>query len=249
MDHFGNPAAELGGCLQATKIGGLIYLTSTDGRTATGHAPAQSLRHFGAYARSHPAAHEQGLRLLLGCLLQQATMRGFSIQPIFGLFQGQIYRVMARLTRQQIWDPDQYSFIGYCHRCGHYQTVAWPQLSRAVCTLHPQPLPLTLSGPQWLGPLHDPWWLQRMEQLAQTWGWDQCVYLLQVMQLEVDLPPYFFTLADIGHRGRMDIPKRDRLIEALQHRGYAASPTHINPQALKTTAPFQICIEIARQLP
>ena len=99
LDHFGNPAAELSGCLQAARIGGLVYLTSTDGRTATGHAPEQSLRHFGAYARSHPAGHEQGLRLLLGSLWLQATMRGFSIQPIFGFFQGQIYRVMARLTK------------------------------------------------------------------------------------------------------------------------------------------------------
>lgn len=37
------------------------------------------------------------------------------------------------------------------------------------------------------------------------------VELLQVMEAEVDFPPYFYTLGEIGHRGQMDIPKRDHL--------------------------------------
>ena len=87
-----------------------------------------------------------------------------------------------------------------------------------------------------------------MESLAQSWRWQTRVRLLQLMQSEVGLPPYFFTLAEIGHRAKGDIPKRDRLIQALQHRGYQASPTHITPQAIKTTATIKICIDIARQL-
>ena len=247
VDNFGSPATHLNACLQATQFGGLIYLTSTDSRTVAGHDPGASLRHYGAYARSHPAAQEQGLRLLIGVLLQQATMQGWTVHPIFSLFQGQIYRVMVQLT-DQLPIPEQQGFLGYCHHCGHYQTVGWRGLSQAQCTKHPHPLPLTLSGPMWIGPLHDPTWLVRMEQLAQDWGWHSRVKLLHVMQAEALLPPYFFALAEIGRRGKMDIPGRDRLIGRLQEEGYAASPTHIDPQAIKTTAPFQICLDVAQRL-
>ena len=43
----------------------------------------------------------------------------------------------------------------------------------------------------------------------------------------------------------MDIPKRSRLIQALQERGYRASPTHIDAQAIKTDANLPTCIAVA----
>jgi tRNA (guanine26-N2/guanine27-N2)-dimethyltransferase len=43
----------------------------------------------------------------------------------------------------------------------------------------------------------------------------------------------------------MGIPKRERLIQALQERGYRASPTHIHAQAIKTDANLPTCIAVA----
>lgn len=247
VDSFGSPAPYLSTSLWATKIGGLLYLTSTDGRTSSGHEPEKSLQVYGAYARWHPALHEQGLRLLIGSTLQQANSKGLSIQPIFSLFNGQVYRVMVRVLANPGSELKHYGFLGYCHQCGHYETVSWRKLSRAVCHHHTAPEPLTLSGPMWLGPLHNRPMLQRMEQLAQQWHWLERVQLLQTMQAEAELPPYFFGLGEIGRRGKMDPPARDRLIQLLQAQGYQASPTHINAQAIKTNAAIATCIELARQ--
>ncbi|MBD2099059.1 tRNA (guanine-N1)-methyltransferase [Trichocoleus sp. FACHB-591] len=247
VDSFGSPAPHFSTSLWATKVGGLLYLTSTDGRTSSGHEPEKSMQVYGAYARWHPALHEQGLRLLLGSVLQQANNKGLSIQPIFSLFNGQVYRVMVRVLAHPSSELKHYGFLGYCHHCGHYETVSWRQLSRAVCHHHPASEPLTLSGPMWLGPLHDRPMLQRMDQLAQQWNWPERVQLLQTMQVEADLPPYFFGLGEIGRRGKMDPPPRDRLIQLLQAEGYQASPTHINAQAIKTNAAIAVCIELARQ--
>jgi tRNA (guanine26-N2/guanine27-N2)-dimethyltransferase len=246
IDSFGHASPYFSACLQATKLGGLIYLTGTDSRTVAGHDPENCLRHYGTYGRSHPAAQEQGLRILIGSLQQQATMQGFSVQPMFSLFQGQIYRVMVRLSKVQIPFAQQYGFIGYCHLCGHYQTVGWRYLSQAICPdcAHS----LTLTGPLWLGPLHHSPFLARMTQLAQAWGWQHQLHRLKLMQAEADLPPYFYTMGEIGKRGQMDIPKRDRIIQALQQSGYQACATHINPQAIKTTATFKECLHIAHQL-
>ena len=68
------------------------------------------------------------------------------------------------------------------------------------------------------------------------------------MAAETNLPPYYYTLGEIGRRGKIDIPKRSQLIAAIQNRGYQASPTHINAEAIKTDTDLQDCINIARSL-
>ena len=98
VDCFGSAVPYLNSMLWATKIGGLMYLTSTDGRTLTGHPPEKTVQIYGAIARSHPAIQEQALRLLIGTTQQQAVTKGLGIEPIFSLFTGQTYRVMLRLV-------------------------------------------------------------------------------------------------------------------------------------------------------
>lgn len=243
VDCFGSPVPYLSTSLWATKIGGLLYLTSTDGRTATGHSVQSSLSLYGAYARNHPAAHEQGLRLLIGTVQQQAAAKGLGVEPVFSLFFGETYRVMLRLVKNQQLTAENYGFLGYCHHCGDYQSVAWRKLGRVVCPYDQNPL--TLSGPMWLGALHDEQYLRRLQLLAQTWNWPERVELIKAMEAEASFPPYFYTLGEIGRRGKMDIPKRDRLIQVLQEKGYRATSTHINPQAIKTDANLLTCIAVA----
>ncbi|HBB33315.1 MAG TPA: tRNA (guanine-N1)-methyltransferase [Cyanobacteria bacterium UBA8803] len=246
VDGFGSPAPYLGTSLWAVKIGGLLYLTSTDGRTATGHSPSSSLSVYGAYARNHPAAHEQGLRLLIGAVQQQAAAKGLGIEPVFSLFLNATYRVMLRLIKNPSITAQNYGFIGYCQHCGSYQVVSWRQLGRVVCAHDKRPL--TLSGPMWLGALHSRQQLKLFVSLAQHWKWFKCLELLQLMEAEVDLPPYFYTFGEIGRRGKIDIPKRDRLIQGLQEQGYRASLTHIDAQAIKTNADLPSCIAVARHI-
>lgn len=243
LDCFGSAVPYLSTSLWATKINGLLYITSTDGRTATGHLPEKSVRVYGACARTHPAAQEQALRLLIGSTLQQAATKGLGIQPIFSLFAGQTYRVMLRLLPSESLTPKNYGFLGYCHHCGDYQTVTWRQLGRVACPHDNQPL--TLSGPMWLGPLHDRPFLLRMQNLARENHWFKRVQLLELMAQEAELPPYFYTLGEIGRRGQIDIPRRSHLIQALQALGHRATATHINPQAIKTEANLPTCIDVA----
>ncbi|WP_228055871.1 tRNA (guanine-N1)-methyltransferase [Lusitaniella coriacea] len=241
VDSFGSPMPYLSTALWATKIGGLLYLTSTDGRTATGHLPQGSLKVYGAFARAHPAAHEQGLRLMLGAVQQCAAQKGLGIEPVFSLFSGQIYRVMVRLRAKPALTERNYGFLGYCHGCGEYRVVGWRKLGREICACCGRAL--TLSGPMWLGSLHNRAELEKMQTLAQN---PKILQFLDLFRAEADLPPYFYTLGEIGRRGKIDVPARSRILEALRDRGYRATPTHINAQALKTDAPLKTCLEVAR---
>jgi tRNA (guanine26-N2/guanine27-N2)-dimethyltransferase len=252
IDNFGGPTPFTGTGLWATRRGGLMYLTNTDGRSSSGHDPDRSLRLYPAYARCHPAVHEQGVRLLLGHAAHEAAARGLGIEPVFSLFTGQVHRVMVRLVNKPTLTPKTYGFIAYCHGCGHFQTVEWRRLGRVVCPCHPAqaqtPEPtVVLSGPLWLGKLHQPEWVEQMRSLAIAWGWHHLTAQLGTMQQEADLPPYYYPLGDIGRRGGMDIPNRDRLIAALWERGYRATMSSLEPQAIKTEAEFQDCVAVARQ--
>lgn len=249
IDCFGSGAPYLSTGLWAARLGGLVYLTSTDTRTTSGHNPDHSVQMYGAIARAHPAAHEQGARLLMGSALQQAATRGMGIQPIFSLFNGQVHRVMVRVTLATPWQAAHYGFLGYCHHCGHFQTLSWQQLGRALCShgsVEAPPAPMVISGPLWLGPLHDGAMVAAMADLALDWGWQKRAKLLGLMAQEADMPPYYFRLGDIGRWGQMDIPPRDRLIAALHHKGYTACLTHFEAQAIKTNASMATCIAIAR---
>ncbi len=265
IDGFGSPMPALATALWAVKLGGLLYLTSTDGRATSGHAPEKSLQTYGAYARSHPAVHEQGLRLLIGVAMQQAAARGLAAQPVFAFYQGEVNRVMVRITRQSSWHAEDYGFLAYCHGCGQFQRVAWKKLSRVLCSCNsdtsiqsrPESRPI-VSGPMWLGPLHHRPDLEAMRQIAmarQTQPyphdpnpnrWLRCQALLETMQAEATLPPYYYPLAEIGRRGKMDIPPKQALLARLQAQGFAATSTHINAQAIKTDAPMTVCIQLAR---
>ena len=244
VDSFGSPMPTLSSALWAVKIGGLLYLTSTDGRATSGREPARSLQSYGACARSHPAVHEQGLRLLLGTAMQQAAAKGLCARPVFSFYNGEVNRVMVQITRQS-WRTQDYGFLAYCHACGQFQTADWKKLGRVTCDCQADGSPV-VSGPMWLGPLHSDRWLVEMLKLADSHL--PISLLLEKMRAENPLPPYFYPLAEIGRRAKSDIPPSELLIEQLGQRGFLASRTHIDLQAIKTNAPMRVCTDIAKQV-
>ena len=249
VDCFGSAVPYLSTMLWGTKIGGLMYLTSTDGRTLTGHPPEKSVETYGAIARSHPARHEQALRLLIGATQQQAATMGLGIEPVFSLFTRKTYRLMMRLVSKPNITEDNYGFLGYCHHCGNYQTISWRKLNQISCSCNSPNV--TVSGAMWLGDLHDPELIQRYITLAKERKWRKITNLLTIMAGEIGLPPYFYTLRELGKFSKLDLPKRSHLIQILQQQGYKAAATHINPQAIKTDATMEACIELidSQQIP
>ncbi len=248
IDSFGNPAEFLANCLQAVRHGGLIYLTSTDGRAISGHFPQDSLRLYGTYTRSTPSVQEHALRILIGSLAQQGAMQGLTVTPVFSLYAGALYRVMVRVTKKVPNLERHHGFVAYCPHCGDYQLPTWRDLSRAQCPHHDSPMPMALVGPLWTGSLHDRAFLSQMMTIAPDLDLGDQIPFLTLLRDESDLPPYYFPLGEIGRRGKLDIPKRDRLLEALRSQGFTACETHLSSTAIKTNASIAQIVTIARAL-
>lgn len=254
VDCFGSANPYLNNMIWATKLNGLMYLTSTDGRSLTGLLPDNTLKNYGCYARHLPMGHEQALRILIGKVQQSAAEKGLSVEPIFSYFTGQNYRIMLRLIKGVVLTEKNYGFLAYCYNCGEYQLVNWRKLGKIICNCeqhqpyYNQNYSIVVSGPMWLGNLHQVNYLEKMQEIALKWQWEKVIKLLKLMEKEATLPPYFYPLKEISSRGKLDLPKRDLLIQELQNQGYETAISHVNLQSIKTNASFKKCVEIARLL-
>lgn len=239
VDGFGKVFQYLPRVWSALSPQGLLYWTATDGQILGGQNPDRCLQRYGSYGRSFPCPQEQGMRIVLGSLAAAAQQWDMTIQPIFSTFTGQTYRLLVQRVKRLpgTWS-DRYGFLGYCQACGGYQVVPWRKLGQIPCPDHPPPHTLTLSGPLWLGPLHDSETLEAMKTLAEERSWLSLIPLLERMITEADFPPYAYGLGELAKWNRSDPPNRDRFFQTLQDQGYRACVTHWNPEAFKTDAPW-----------
>jgi tRNA (guanine26-N2/guanine27-N2)-dimethyltransferase len=171
---------------------------------------------------------------------------------VFSHYVDNVFRVMIQLQpKPRHYVPKQpiedYGFLGYCHSCGQFQTVDWRSLGRVSCRSGQcAPAPV-VSGPMWLGELHDANWLKSLRDLAESKVWDDVAGLCALWRSEIGMPPYFYTLGEVGRRGQMDIPRRDRLAQALIEQGYRFSRTAIHPEGFKTDATLATCVALMQR--
>lgn len=243
MDSFGSGSSYLRVALDAVKLGGLLYITSTDGLSSGGHRPQQSLAAYGAYVRPLPYSNEIGLRMLIGGAVREASVLGYHVVPLFSYYSyhGPVFRVLLQVKRGKSPSSRYYSFISYCSRCGNTRAFSWNEL---------------VSGPLWTGPLHSALHLTEMMSLANQWGWfgdaegKKLEKLLKQMIDESDpkLPVGYLNADELASRAKLNLPPLSVIMNSLREGGYAVSRSHIAPNAIKTDCPMVECVEIVKQL-
>ncbi|GAB4832048.1 hypothetical protein Ancab_006066 [Ancistrocladus abbreviatus] len=260
VDSFGSDSSFLRSALNALRLGGLVYVTSTDGYSSGGHRPHNSLASYGAYIRPMPYSNEIGLRMLIGGAVREASVLGYYVTPIFSYYSyhGPVFRVMLRVNRGKLTDIRHYGFISYCFKCGNSQSHSWDKLGKIGCPCSDSKSSgsVVVSGPLWTGPLHDPTYLTDMLNLSKEWGWIgngaglDLEKLLKQMIDESDpkLPFGYIKVDEVASRAKINSPPLGTMISALHKEGYAASRSHIAPNAIKTDCPVASCIRIAREL-
>ncbi|KAH0865155.1 hypothetical protein HID58_082366 [Brassica napus] len=260
IDSFGSDSAFLRDAFNALKLGGLLYLTSTDGYSSGGHRPYNSLAAYGAFIRPMPFGNEIGLRMLIGGAVREAALLGYHVTPLFSYYSyhGPVFRVLLRVHRGKLHEDRNYGFVTFCHLCGHSDTVRWDELGLMGCPCSDTKASssLVVSGPMWLGPLHDGSYVTEMLELAKEWGWVgegtgmdlDLEKLLSIMIEESDprLPPGYFKMDEMASRAKMNSPSLKKMMSALVKEGYAVSRSHIISNGLKTDCPMSHFIRIAK---
>lgn len=260
VDSFGSDSSFLRSALNALKIGGLVYVTSTDGYSAGGHRPHNSLASYGAYIRPMPYANEIGLRMLIGGAVREASVMGYCVTPLFSYYSyhGPVFRVLLRVDRGRLNDIRHYGFISYCHDCGNSLAYSWDELGKIGCSCGEAKSSRSpvVSGPLWTGPLHQANYIEDMLNLAEEWGWigdGKDLNLEKLLKQMIDesnpeLPFGYTKFDEIASRAKVNSPPLRTMISALQKEGYAASRSHIASNAIKTNCPMTTCIRIMHEL-
>ncbi|CAE5958461.1 unnamed protein product [Arabidopsis arenosa] len=258
IDSFGSDSSFLRDAFNALRLGGLLYLTSTDGYSSGGHRPYNSLAAYGAFIRPMPFGNEIGLRMLIGGAVREAALLGYHVTPLFSYYSyhGPVFRVMLRVHRGKLHEDRNYGFVTHCNLCGHSHTLRFDELGLMGCPCSDTKASssLVVSGPMWLGPLHDASYVTEMLELAKEWGWVSegtgmdLEKLLSIMIEESDprLPPGYTKMDEMASRAKMNSPPLKKMMSALVKEGYAASRSHIIPNALKTDCPMSHFVRIAK---
>ncbi|KAK1284801.1 hypothetical protein QJS10_CPB21g01573 [Acorus calamus] len=261
VDSFGSDSTFMRSAINALRIGGLLYVTSTDGYSSGGHRPQHSLASYGAYVRPMPYSNEVGLRMLIGGVVREASALGFHVVPLFSYYSyhGPVFRVMLRLNRGKLSENSYYGFITYCTQCGNSHAYSWDKLGQISCPCSGGAVSrsVIVSGPLWTGPLHDGAYVGEMLELAKQWGWactgskgtDLDKLLNQLIDESDPLLPFgYIKLDEVSSRAKVNSPPLASMIDALRKEGYAVSRSHIASNAIKTNCPMSVCIETAREL-
>lgn len=234
IDPYGTVIPYIDGAIQSS-IKSVLAFTTTDTAALTGTSSDALLRRYGARGGDSHFKHEAGLRTLIGAIVRHAARYDKAATPLLSHATDYYMR-----TYVELWDGagranEQLKMLGYVkvHENGMIEAV------QAEDRLEHLPSKKTkLWGPLWLGPMHDAGLLDRMKVPEHTDNGKNLKKLFEIFRSEADLGPMFYDLDEMSRLHKPNAPKLERLIAAIQERGYRASKAHVSPKGFKTDMPY-----------
>ncbi len=251
IDCFGSPNYLIGSALKVLTFEGVLMLSSTDGRSPTGHERKAAIRNFAAASRTHPASWEMALRHQLAVIAREAWMRGFGLEPLISLSDGKIFRVFVRLKRKSSFEEERnLGLIARCTKCGE-------QASQSLLSLRDWPLcncayekpQWSVSGPIWLGSIQSKVVISQLLQLANIINKSisiNCLKTLQKLSLDEGSKGFCWSTSELAKLlGLSKQPSLAQLISALEAKGFQACRSAVMPGQLRTNASIKDLLRIS----
>ncbi len=220
IDPFGPPTPFLGHALQGAKTPSGLGITATDTAPLSGTYPQACQRRYVARPLRCAQGHEIGLRILLGYVERVAQAHGKLTKPLLAFAAEHFFRIHL-LVLDGLREPAPELGYSLRDRDGAFQRVD-PRERDAI-------------GPLWTGLLCDPAFVRSLT--PSEWTSSQGGRLLDTLQREAELPPFFVTTDEIAQRLRASPPKLERFLGVLRGAGFRAERTHFHPRGVKTDAP------------
>ena len=254
IDPYGTPAPYLHNALMTLERSGVIAVTATDMPVITGLYPEKAYRlyqipSFKVHNRSY--CHEIGLRMLIAYIQREGLFYKQPLQPLLSYFTDHYVRVFMHYDRSFTIDKiiQQHGYVSDCTHCGKRSYYSWKESFKGSnilcsnCGKGVRPL-----GPLYLGPLHNDHVVDTLDGYLQERSKqeliDRRVRLERLVPMfKEDLKssvPWFYEIGNIGKKFKFSIPSPAILLDKLLEKGYQASYTHFDGQAIKTNYPLEL---------
>ena len=237
LDPFGTPIPFADAAVRST--GRLLAVTATDLAPLCGAHFQSGVRSYGAIPRNTEYHAEMGVRVLLGALVRTAARYDVAAEPILTHATDHYVRTYlefeygAQAADQAI---EMLGYVHHCQQCLHRSSeaglIADPPEACPHCGEH-----LQTAGPLWLGPTHEPAFLDRVaDHVRDDMGTaDRAVELLETLSMELDTPTHF-DQHRLCKRWDRSATAMDDFLADLRTAGYTASRTHYGGTTFKTDA-------------
>ncbi|XP_067006234.1 tRNA (guanine(26)-N(2))-dimethyltransferase isoform X2 [Anabrus simplex] len=269
LDPYGCPSVFLDAAVQSVSDGGLLLVTCTDMAVLAGNSPETCYTKYGAVSLRTKSCHEMALRITLKCIESHANRYGRYIVPLLSLSADFYVRVFVRIHTSPVTCKQTTSKLSHVFRCVGCDTTYLQPLG--VCNQvkdKPKQLKFSLphgppvgtlcencgqkfqmGGPIWSGPLHDPAFVSRLQQLAATGNFGtsrRMQGMLAVIQEELNDVPLYYMLDKLCATIRSETMSMLQFRSALMNAGYRVSLSHANRSSIKTDAPPNVVWDIMR---
>lgn len=266
LDPYSTAAPFIDGAVQAATDGGLLCVTSTDGRSLCGTQVDTGFAWYNSLPMNREFNHEFGIRILLTTIIAAASRHNRSIEPLLSLSANFYFRVFVRVTDKRqnskitasttsicFYSPDSSAFwlqpLGSLHTNKGNKNIKNGQLNIPYLTDPWTGCKLQIGGPIYTGPLHDKEFINQLLELLPTMTFitttPRIKATLYTCQAEIDAPLYYYIDSMCGIV-RSSCPPRAAYVSALRRLGYECSITHCEKGRLKTNAPPEVLWDFVR---
>jgi len=242
IDPFGSPIYFINSGLRSLAHKGYLAIAATDTAALYGVAKRACLRRYSSVPLKNEFMKEVGLRIIIAASIRIASMNELALMPVFAHATMHYVRIYFKMfvTISKI-DPilEQIGYLEYCYNCtwrNHFNDLEDYNKQCKICGSK-----TFLAGPLWLGEMYDKEILNEMLIFEKN---SEAKKLLEIINEECNMPPFFYTLDAIASKLKKEEPKVIEMIEKLRKNGFKASRTHLHPKGIKTDASYEEFISI-----
>ncbi len=228
IDPFGSPNPFLDAAVKRLARDGILAVTATDTAALAGTSPQACIRKYWGVPLKSASLHEIGLRILIRKIQLIGAQYEKALMPIFSYAAQHYMRVYLQNTKAKTAVDEimmQHKQISYCDNCMKI-------FVNEKCNCRK---PYVSAGPVWTGELWNKTFVKKMKTKCKT-----CTSLISTITKESEVSVVgIIDLDEVASRTKCGLPPKERVILALQKKGYKVASTHFKGNALRTDAAFR----------
>ena len=234
VDPFGPFTTFLDSTVRAANHQSFIGLTATDNAAPAGSYSKVCQRRYGSKPLKNSFMHETGLRIYIRAVFENFARFDKCFDPKVCFHERHYSRIMGRVTESKKRTNRALENIGYLSYCPECR---WRKLERKEeCDIGGSNT--RIAGPLWTGKFVDHRFTEEMlEEMPPEW--EQSRDLLGKVHREAEILTPFYDLHELSSNMGIQVPRRDKVIEAIRDKGYPVERTHFADTGFRTDAPIE----------